>query len=117
MLEVAVRRRWLGVGILVVGFAAISVVASVLLGAWSFGPATGGPLHSSSSAASSIPIAAGQSVTWGSVLPQNAGQAQIEITRIEVVNPIGIDVFEIAFNHPWTEGGIGLVRTFPPAGV
>ena len=117
-LQVVLRRRWsAAVGLLAAALAVVIVVAAGVLWARSSGAASGGPLQTAASAAVSISVGASQSVTWGAVLPQNAGDVPIEITRIEAINPTRIEILEIAFNHPWAEGAIGLVRTFPPPGV
>jgi len=49
-----------------------------------------------------------QAIVWGTVLPDNLTAAPIAMVSIEAINPVGIDVLEIAQNDPTTEGAVGL---------
>lgn len=92
------------------------VVTLIVARPWS--PPGSGPLGDVGTSAMHVeyPLAAGQTATWGNVLPANPTSEDIAIEHIELVGVSGLTVLGMSVNDP-ASAGIGFTFGYPPSGV
>ena len=96
------------------GLAAVLLAALWLLGVFSRS-LTGGPLAQADAFAARVPLASGEVLTWGTVLPPNQSTGEIVIESIQMVGVAGLEVLGIYVNVPELDGAVGAEYGFEPA--
>lgn len=101
---------------IITGLDVILLVALVAVMAFRIAVLSDGPLRPGPRFDVELPVERGETITWGSVLPDNTTTSPIEIESIEPVDAKNIEIVGIDLNDP-SEGAVGTAYGFPPAGI
>jgi hypothetical protein len=94
----------------------LAVVALVAVLALRTVALSDGPLRPGPRFDVELPLKPGETITWGSALPENTTTSSIQIESIEPVDAKNIEIVGIDLNDP-SEGAVGTAYGFPPAGI